>query len=329
MNFMPSVTKYPHEERVIVISLMKSGTHLIQELMVALGYRIYGQSRIPPEIRPMLDEETQLRIMRMVYDKDTLDALKKAGDSSFAEAADRAWEAFGWAWQLRLGMPLENRYGIELTSTDLIEQALHRTASSGFADTPSGVCWILPELDIKKVDGLFLREWSRTGKPKIIFNYRDPRDVILSMVNFLSGKTAQGIGNFSEFQVFSRILDSKLSLEEKLTYALTDRSFPCLGDFDRAFWLLHHPDVCKVSFEEMVGPAGGGSAELQQWAVARILDFVGADSAPESVTPRLFRRDAFSFFKGQIGSWREVFTPEHQQLATNRFGETLLLYGYA
>ncbi len=328
MNPTAFVAMCPREERVIVISLMKSGTHLIQELMIALGYRIYGQSRIPSEIRPVLDADTRLRIMSMVYDKDTLDALKKADDSPFTAAADRAWEALGWAWQLRFGLPLENRYGIELTNTDLIQQALHRTSSSDFVDTPSGVCWILPELDIKKIDGRFLREWSRSGKPKIIFNYRDPRDVVLSMVNFLAGKTAQGIGNFSEFQVFSRILDSKPSLEAKLTYALTDRSFPCLNDFDRAFWLLQHPDVCKVSFEEIVGVEGGGSTELQRRAVARIIDFVGADITPESVMHRLFRRDAFSFFKGQIGSWRGVFTPDHRRLAAIRFGEMLPLYGY-
>jgi hypothetical protein len=49
----------PKSERVIVVSLMKSGTHLIQELMIALGYGIYGQSRIPAEARPRLSVETR------------------------------------------------------------------------------------------------------------------------------------------------------------------------------------------------------------------------------------------------------------------------------
>ena len=42
------------EERVILISLQKSGTHLIQELMVHLGYGMWGESKITPEIEPKL-----------------------------------------------------------------------------------------------------------------------------------------------------------------------------------------------------------------------------------------------------------------------------------
>jgi hypothetical protein len=315
-------------ERVLVVSLMKSGTHLIQELLVALGYGIYGQSRIPLELRPVLDEETRLRVARLVYADDLLAEFETREEPLFTEATDRAWEALGWAWQIRFGLPLENRYGFEVTNAELIEQAQRRSASSDFADTPSGVCWVLPELDVKRLDGRFIREWSRTGEPRIVFNYRDPRDVLLSMVNFLAGRTRQGLGTFSEFQVFGRILDSKPSLGEQLSYALTDPSFPGSGDFERALWLLHHPNVCKVSFEELVGPEGGGLAEAQTRAVARILDFVGADVDPEGLARRLYRRDAFSFYRGQIGGWRDVFTTEHLTLFERRFGDVLRLYGY-
>jgi hypothetical protein len=307
---------------------MKSGTHLIQELFVALGYGIYGQSRIPPELRPVLDEETRLRVARLVYPEEVRAQLETREEPLFTGATDQAWEALGWAWQIRLGLPLENRYGFEVTNAELVAQAHRRSASSDFADTPSGVCWVLPELDVKRIDGRFVREWSSSGEPRIVFNYRDPRDVLLSMVNFLAGRTRQGVGTFSEFQVFERILAAKPSLEEQLTYALADPSFPGSGDFERALWLLHHPNVCKVSFEELVGPEGGGSAERQAAAVARVVDFVGAEYA-EDLARRLYRRDAFSFYKGRIGGWRDAFTAEHLRLFERRFGEVLSLYGYA
>lgn len=92
-------------------------------------------------------------------------------------------------------MPLENRYGVGLVNSELVAQARSRSIESRFADTPENVCWILPELDIKKIDGNFIQEWADTGEPRIIFLYRDPRGVILSMVNFLPGKTAAGFGN--------------------------------------------------------------------------------------------------------------------------------------
>lgn len=315
-------------ERVVVISLMKSGTHLVQELMLALGYKIYGQSRIPQEIRPVLDGETRERVVRMVHGEEAAAALRDQGEDAFRAAADEAWDALGWAWQQRLGMPLVNRYGTQLIRTSLVEKALRRTADSAFSQTPSNVCWILPELDIKKVDGKFIEEWTRTGEPRVLFMYRDPRDMVLSMVNFLLGKTVQGYGNFSEFQVFNQILASKGTPEDQLLYALTDPAFPGSGDHERMLWLLNHPKVCTLSFEQLVGERGGGSAEAQLDAVRRVIDFVGADADPEKTADGIFRKDSFSFFKGQIGSWREAFTPAVEKLAHERLATALREYGY-
>jgi hypothetical protein len=43
---------------------------------------------------------------------------------------------------------------------------------------------------------------------------------------------------------------------------------------------------------------------------------------------KLFNPDALSFFQGQIGAWRKVFTMEHQRLVEDRFGDVPSLYGY-
>lgn len=311
--------------RVIVISIMKSGTHLMQEMMVALGYGMYGQTRITDDIRPILDAETRHRIAKLVYDDAELSGLDEAG---YADATDRAWQALAWSWQVKFGMPLINRYGRAVIDDDLVERTSRRTLRSDFAETPAGVCWIFTEFDIAKIDGHFLEEWSRTGRPKIILNYRDPRDVVVSMVNFLSGNTARGYGDFNEFPVFNRILTSKQTFEDKLTYALTDPSFPGFRAYENALWMVNHPDICKVSFEELVGPKGGGSTEAQHAAVRRVVDFLGLAADPAAVSERLFRRDAFSFFKGQIGSWRDVFTPEHIDLFDRKSGDMLPRYGY-
>lgn len=315
-------------ERVIVISLVKSGTHLIQELMVALGYGMYGHSRITDDIRPKLDQDTRWRIARMIYDEPMLKLLGETSEETFQKTTDEAWDAYAMAWQMKFGMPLINRYGAELPNTELIDRARLRTVSTDFADTPPGICWIFIEFDVQRIDGRFLREWSQTGEPRIIFNYRDPRDIVLSMINFLTGKTGRGIGNFSEFQIFSRILDSMPSLDDQLTYALSDPSFPTQGDLGRMFWLLNHPNVCKVSFEELIGPHGGGSEDAQRGAVTRIAEFLGVQAEIEGVLPRLYNEGSFSFFKGQTQAWRDVFTPYHRSLAEKRFGELLPHYGY-
>lgn len=317
-------------ERVVMVAMMKSGTHLIQELMVALGYGIYGTSRIPPEIRPVFNDDTRRDIARLVYDEPAYEEIVAAEDPEvFARKTDEAWEALGWAWQVRFGMPLTSRYGISVINQPLVEQALRRTSSVPFASTPKNVCWVVTHADLRTVDGRFLQEWTETGAPRIIFMYRDPRDMILSMVNFLSGNTAHGFGNFSEFLAYNRILSTKDTLEDKLTYALSDPFFPGNGDHERCLWLFNHPDVCNVSFEELVGAAGGGSDEAQEAVVGRVVEFLGLPHDPKDLTGKLFRRDAFTFFRGQIGSWREAFTPALAPLITRRLQEVIDLYGYS
>jgi hypothetical protein len=309
---------------------MKSGTHLVKEFMTALGYGVYGNVRVTPESKPKLDADTRWRVAAMVYDDDQLAGMKSQPESVFIDATDRAWEALAWSWQLRFGMPLIPMYSTELINTGLVRQASLRAAGSRFAETPSGVAWMFHKFDIRQIDGAFLREWAQTGEPRIIFHYRDPRDTVLSLVNYLCGRTREGISSVNHLPVFGRLLMAKESLEERLAYALVDDSFPCQpADFKSLLWLLHHPDVCTTSFEELVGPNGGGSAESQLRATERLINFLGVtDCSAEEVVGNLFNRDAFSFFQGQIGGWRKAFTAEHRRLADDRFGEILSLYGY-
>jgi hypothetical protein len=327
---IPAPVENGYAERVILVSMMKSGTHLVQGLMASLGYGMHGHVRVTAQTRPLLDTDTRTRIAGMVYGTEAAAELESKSEEEFNEITSQAWQALAWSWQMRFGIPLGTLYSTELINTGLVDQASRRTAGSSFAQTPPGICWVLHEFDIRKIDGKFLREWSETGKPRIIFNYRDPRDVVLSLINFLCGNTRQGISAFSNLTSFSRILMSKANLEERISYALTDDSFPCqAGEFRRMQWLLHHPDVHKTRFEDLVGPNGGGSATRQARATADLMSFLGiCDRSQEEVARGLFDRESLSFFKGQIGGWREVFTAEHRRLAEKKFGDVLSHYGY-
>lgn len=317
-------------QRVIIVSLVKSGTHLLQELMIALGYRMYGAGvRVAPGALPVLDDETRWRIASMVFEKETLSDLETSDQAQFIEATDRAWDALGWSWHIRLAQPIATWYSRELVDTGFVEQVHRQTVGTDFAQTPAGVCWMINQLDITRLDGHFLREWAQTGEPKIIFNYRDPRDVALSLVNFLCERTGRGYSDYNNLPAFSEILKSKATLEEQLEYALSDPSFPGQGDLYRMLWLLNHPGVCKTSFEELIGPRGGGSAQAQASALARVFEFLGVTGlTPADVADRLFNPGAFTFYRGQIGAWKKAFTPELKRLAEDRLGDLLRLYGY-
>ena len=91
----------------------------------------------------------------MIYDEPMLKLLGETSEETFMKTTDEAWEAYAMAWQMKFGMPLINRYGAELPSTELVERARLRTVSTDFADTPPGICWIFIEFDVKRIDGRF------------------------------------------------------------------------------------------------------------------------------------------------------------------------------
>ncbi len=318
--------------RVIVVSLRKSGTHLVREVISRLGYDLQGEIFVQTHDQPLLTPEAVWRVLTAVYDPDELARLTTSDDQEFIDREiKRALAAHNESWRVRLAVA---RRGLTATTGEdidphLVSRALDRRSAGDFADTPENTCWFLHQLPLDKVDEAFLREWSQTGEPRIILNYRDPRDALLSMVNFLSGGTAGGVGEFVEHHIYQQILATVPTLPQRLTLALTDPSFPGVGEWEAALWLLHHPRVCKVSFEELVGPAGGGSAELQRRAVGRVIEFVGSDADPRAVADAVFNPASFTFHRGRVGAWREHFAPEHEELFHSRFGKLLELYSYA
>ncbi|WBB75723.1 hypothetical protein O7602_09550 [Micromonospora sp. WMMD1128] len=318
-----------HAPRTMVISFQKSGTHLMQELMLEMGYRIVGVPRPGPRTVPEFDDEQRAAIAALVLAKgDHDDLLELRGTARFADVTDQAWSALTWHWQQRLGQQLVNRYGqtrLDVAADFVTNPYLPYTR---FADTPDGLCWILHELDIHRVDGSFLSEWVETASPPLILNYRDPRDTVVSMINFLEGRTREGYGNFYEADIFSRILASKNTWDEKIDYALRDPSFLARDQFEKALWMLHHPGVCKVRYEDLIGPRGGGTRERQVAAVSDVLRHIGSDSDAEAIADRVYNPDAWSFHQGRSGGWRDRFTARNLARFTEQFGDILQQYGY-
>lgn len=313
----------------MVISLQKAGTHLTQELMLELGYRMVGVPRPSPRTVPAFTDDEYAAIAALVLDRPEYDRLLALrGTEAFADAARDAWTALGWHWQRRLGQRVVNRYGrTRLDFADAVTSNPYLPYTR-FADTPAGLCWIFHELDLERVDGGFLSEWVDTGTPPLIYNYRDPRDTIISMINFLAGRTREGYGNFYESDIYSAILAGKDSWEEKIDYALQDPQFPAADQFRKGLWLLNHPKVVSVRYEDLVGPAGGGSATRQVEAIGRVLAHVGSDRDAEKVAATVYNPDSWSFYRGRSGGWRELFTARNNARFTERYGDILELYGY-
>ncbi|MPY64653.1 hypothetical protein FNH08_48125 [Streptomyces spongiae] len=303
--------------------------------MAGLGYVLNGAVSSAGVAPRPLGRQTALRVLGAVYTPDEIAALQRSRDRAAVDrAVSRAVTVLNRAWSVRLGMPRTAAADSDPETDRLTARELSRQSGYRFSDTPGGVCWFTHDLDLAGVDENFLLEWASSGSPRIILNYRDPRDVLLSMVNFLAEKDAGRLGGFPDHVVYSDILKSVQDPRDRIGIALTDPGFPGGDSFERALWLLRHPRVCKVSFEALVGPDGGGSAAAQAAEIKKITDFLDLaddmDSASrEALARRIFNRDSYTFRSGRTGAWREQFTPEQHMLFERRYGHVLREYGYA
>ncbi|MFE6841336.1 hypothetical protein [Streptomyces sp. NPDC057686] len=316
-------------ERVFVISPRKCGTHLVQELLVGLGYGVYGEPVPPSEGRPAFSLRERLAMAEQFLDPAEFEALDHERDrEGFIRTTDQVWLQLAWAWQTRLAVsPLSH---VEAVAPEARFGPKMRPEiwTAPFSSTPPGMSWIFHSVDVWRMDNTFLAEWVNSGSPKVILNYRDPRDVLVSLVDFFSKNNGLKFMRYPESAIFGPVLESIEDYGKKLDYALSDPQMPLLADFEAAISFLHHPNVCRVSFEELVGPQGGGSREAQLDAVRRVAQWLDHDIDPATVADSLFNPHSFTLNKGRTGRWRETFSPAHVERFESRFGHLLDSFGY-
>ncbi len=119
----------------------------------------------------------------------------------------------------------------------------------------------------------------------MLFNYRDPRDSLLSLVNYLLQRANEPYSQFASNVIFAEILEAMPSASAQLDFAIAHMG-EHVEKYSRNSWLLFHPLVAKLSFEELVGADGGGSESQQRATILRVGEFLG--TAPRDEEPRLF-----------------------------------------
>ncbi len=311
--------------RALMISLQKSGTHLLSGLAEKIGYQVIGTVVGPQPVFPRSEDD---RVLSLFCSEDEFKALES--DETARQA--KLQQTFTWlsvSWNMRTGTPITSRHAMSSLYAINDSPDIRKLMNLPFTSLHEGVCWIKHELPLHRSDGQFLTQWMENGEPRVIFNYRDPRDVLISFVNYLTKQTQQKtFGKFGEYLVYYHILSQLPDMESRLKYAILDPSFPGHRDFEESLWLYSHPMVCKVSFEELVGSQGGGNDQKREEAVARILRHVDCDMDPQEVSNGLFNSSSFTFNRGQIGVWREVFSDDLHRAFNKRFGDITEAYGY-
>jgi len=137
-----------------------------------------------------------------------------------------------------------------------------------------------------------------------LFLYRNPLDILVSEAMYYQhdGKTLFA-GYLSGLELEQRI--ARLIRDPWLLGSLRDRMsgfIPWLG----------FANVIPVSFEELVGDAGGGSRELQERVVWSLQLKLHIPGAPADYAARAYDRSAPTFASGRIGLHRETLSDAHR-----------------
>src|SRR5262245_5643344 len=114
---------------------------------------------------------------------------------------------------------------------------------------PADTCCVFHSLNIATLDAGLVSQWRALRQPKIVFNYRDPRAALVSMINYLLGDSYSGA---SWQQIGSDILTS-LREEERIAFGINYFEPFIFAKYRESAWLLRHPDGVCSAFERLVG----------------------------------------------------------------------------
>ena len=196
------------------------------------------------------------------------------------------------------------------------EQALAWLDSLGPGDIASAHLFARPEAVERVCSSKFV--------PYFIF--RDPRDVVVSHVFYVTEMEARHVhhdyyGSLPDFD--SRLTVSILGRPDGGVEFpnIAARFAPYLGWLDR-------PEVLTLHFEQLIHDRLG--------ALARILDHLLAHfplTAPrpqilESLEASINPKRSPTFRSGKTGEWRKYFTSEHKQIFKEVAGSLLVKLGY-
>ena len=173
--------------------------------------------------------------------------------------------------------------------------------------------------------GKHLLKWQKAGSPKIIFHYRDPRAITVSLYHYLLGTQ---VTDSHPYAMMSKIVKSLPDKESRFQY-LIDGAAPYYDDIRESVWLRFHPDVLCTSYEALVGSSGGGCDLSQKQSLGLLLDSLDLRHKQEAALAALNTRSSRTFRSGNAHDWRDEFPEALLGRFEKRHGDIIEALGYS
>jgi hypothetical protein len=169
---------------------------------------------------------------------------------------------------------------------------------------------------------------SRVCTPRFTsyFIFRDPRDVVVSHVFYVTDMEARHVHHdyYQSLPDFnSRLKVSILGrLEAGMEFPnIADRFAPYLGWLDQPF-------VMKIHFEDLINDRAATLNRISDHFLARAALPVPRPLILESLESSINPSRSPTFRSGKTGEWKKHFTQEHKKIFKEAAGDLLVKLGY-
>ena len=147
---------------------------------------------------------------------------------------------------------------------------------------------------------------AKERNAKVIFAYRDPRDVVVSWLYWIKSRQAEGWFDLKGYRGTDKTLWDIIQVSN--------------FHFSRFLGWLEDPYVYTVRFEELV--------QNRIKVLGELGEFLGYSSAKE-MSSKIDPRTSTTFRKGIPGEWKSYFTHEMEQYFWQECSEIMEAMGYA
>lgn len=153
-----------------------------------------------------------------------------------------------------------------------------------------------------------------------LFILRHPLDILVSEANYVArpGRTLYS-GRYEARDFAARVATL---LDDE---AMLGRFARRVADF--APW-LDFPNVLPLTYEDLVGPEGGGERGRQRDLVWSLMLRLGIPGAADDIAARLYDRDSPTFGEGRIGANREALPLDLRRRAAAELAPVMAAFGY-